>query len=83
NRKYIIENTFGSINQDIWDSLPDGNIVINFYANDSLGNIGIIILVVIKSLPSTTTISGYNLFILLICSLTLISFFRYKKIKKT
>jgi len=29
----------GSINQSAWNSLPEGNVVLRFYANDSVGNI--------------------------------------------
>jgi len=36
--KYFINNT-GMIDSDIWSVLPDGNIEIKFYANDSYGNI--------------------------------------------
>ena len=31
----------GTINQALWAALPEGNVVIRFYANDSVGNIGI------------------------------------------
>ncbi len=30
----------GTIDQALWDDLSDGNIIIGFYANDSMGNIG-------------------------------------------
>lgn len=36
--KYFINNT-GMIDPDIWSVLPDGNIEIKFYANDSYSNI--------------------------------------------
>ncbi|MHA1498772.1 MAG: hypothetical protein ACTSRT_14680 [Promethearchaeota archaeon] len=32
--------TNGTINQALWSALPDGNIIIRFYANNSGGNIG-------------------------------------------
>ncbi len=31
--------TNGSISQSLWDSLPEGGVLIRFYANDSLGNL--------------------------------------------
>ncbi|KKM98003.1 hypothetical protein LCGC14_1162340 [marine sediment metagenome] len=30
----------GSINQALWDALPEGNVIIRFYVNDLAGNIG-------------------------------------------
>ncbi|KKM79776.1 hypothetical protein LCGC14_1346540 [marine sediment metagenome] len=30
----------GTINQALWDALPEGNVIITFYANDTLGRIG-------------------------------------------
>ncbi len=35
----VIFITNGSISQSIWDDLPEGGVLIRFYANDSLGNI--------------------------------------------
>jgi len=38
----------GEINQTIWDTLGDGNLLIKFFANDSAGNIGSANVTVIK-----------------------------------
>ena len=35
----VIFITNGSISQSIWDDLPEGGVLIRFYANDSLGNL--------------------------------------------
>ena len=32
--------TNGTINQDLWDSLSNGTVIISFYVKDSIGNIG-------------------------------------------
>ena len=42
----------GIINQTLWDSMPEGVIIIQFYANDSYGRIGYVNVVVIKKLPT-------------------------------
>jgi hypothetical protein len=38
---YTFTGLTGTVNQTAWDSLEDGIISITFYANDSLGNLGI------------------------------------------
>ncbi len=48
--KTIIFNSVGQINQLIWESLPMGNVQIQFYANDSAGNIGNITIKVFKAI---------------------------------
>jgi len=37
--KYIVENFIGTIDQDAWDALPDGQITIMFYVNNTWGNV--------------------------------------------
>jgi hypothetical protein len=57
----------GTIDQDTWDSLDDGDITITFYAQDSESEIGSLSITVIKTIPSTPSpdgIPGYNLFFL-------------------
>jgi len=53
----------GTIDQALWDALPEGNVVIKFYANDTLGRIGFQEVTVVKEVtqPSPPGISGYNL----------------------
>ena len=62
---YSITNMFGSIDQDAWNSVPQGEVLITFYAQDRAGNIGTKSVVVIKSIPSKPAIPGYNLFLLI------------------
>jgi parallel beta-helix repeat protein len=72
----------GTIDQGIWDSIPQGEISITFYAEDGAGNIGIESVIVIKSIPSQPEIPGYNISIMLLgfFSITIISLL--KKMKK-
>jgi len=37
---YTLYSTIDQIDQTIWDELGNGSVIIRFYANDSLGNIG-------------------------------------------
>ena len=57
----------GTINQDLWDALSDGNVIIRFYANDSAGNIGFQEVTVVKTIsqPSPPGIPGYNILLLI------------------
>ena len=64
---YITQLT-GTIDQEIWDNLDEGEITITFYAQDSESEIGSTSVTVVKSIPSTPStdsIPGYNLFVLL------------------
>jgi len=76
--------TSGQINQILWDSLPDGDITIRFYANDTLGNTDFAEVTITKSIPQTQnspTISGYNpLFFLGLITITMIILI--KKLRK-
>ena len=55
----IIETLYGSIDQYIWDQVGNGTVLIQFYANDTLGNIGYFELVIRKDImaPIITIIS--------------------------
>ena len=60
----------GTINQALWDALSEGNVIIRFYANDTLGRIGFQEVTVVKmisqpSQPSPPGIPGYNILLLL------------------
>ncbi|MBY9017054.1 MAG: GPI anchored serine-threonine rich family protein, partial [Candidatus Lokiarchaeota archaeon] len=57
----------GTINQALWDALPEGNVIIRFYANDTLGRIGFQEVTVVKTIsqPSPPEIPGYNILLLL------------------
>ena len=72
----------GSINQSLWNALPEGNIIIKFYANDTLGRIGFQEVTVAKviSQPSPPEISGYNILLLLgIFSVSILLIVKKKK----
>ena len=43
----------GTINQTLWDALPEGNVFIKFYANDTLGRIGFQEVAVTKTIPQS------------------------------
>ncbi len=60
----ITEST-GTINQDAWSGLPQGEIMITFYAQDRAGNIESESVDIIKSIPTEQAIPGYNGFLLL------------------
>jgi parallel beta-helix repeat protein len=79
---YSFSSLNGTINQSAWNDIHEGALNITFYVRDEVGNIGIESVVVIKRLPSTTRIPGYNLFIFL-SVLSVISVLGCKKIKKT
>ena len=54
----------GTINQALWDALPEGNVVIKFYANNTLGRIGFAEVTIVKK-TSALGIPGYDLLFLL------------------
>lgn len=66
---FNITNYDNSIDQSIWDATPTGEIILQFYARDLLGNIAFSEVVVSKESitqpPSDPGIPGYMLFILL------------------
>jgi uncharacterized delta-60 repeat protein len=70
----------GIINQDVWTDLPQGDIMITFYAQDRAGNIDSESVVITKSIPSKQEIPGYNI-LLLLGILTVASIFMKKVIK--
>ena len=86
---YTLENISGiflfteltdNINQDEWNTLPQGNITITFYAQDGTGNIGIESVTVVKKIPFQ--ISGYNLLFFL-GILSLVTIFLSQKLRKS
>ena len=71
----------GSIDQNAWNDLPNGNIIIRFYAKDAGGNISYIDIIAIKNI--TLAIPGYYIIILLgILSLITLSIAKFKKVRK-
>jgi CubicO group peptidase (beta-lactamase class C family) len=56
----------GTIDQDQWDNVPEGNVTIVFYARDIAGNIGSQQITLKKLIPSPSEeILGYSLLLLL------------------
>ncbi|KKL98965.1 hypothetical protein LCGC14_1819150, partial [marine sediment metagenome] len=49
--KYLFSQD-GTINQTAWDAQMDGDIILNFYANDTLGNLANENIIISKSTPS-------------------------------
>lgn len=49
---FTITSTFGTINEALWDSLPNGLVTITFYASDLAGNIGSVSVIVTKNYPT-------------------------------
>ena len=54
-----------SLDQDTWNSLPQGNINITFYAKDSLGRVSAQSIIIRKEIPSEDSIPGVNLAVLI------------------
>jgi parallel beta-helix repeat protein len=48
---YTTTGLSGQINQDLWDTLPDGSFTIRFYSNDSRGYVGFSDIQVTKLVP--------------------------------
>ena len=78
-----ITSLIDTINENEWNALPNGQVTIRFYANDTLGNIGTALTVVIKDVPQQPPpgISGFNpILILLITTIGMLSIgWRIKK----
>ncbi|MFW9783050.1 MAG: Ig-like domain-containing protein [Candidatus Heimdallarchaeota archaeon] len=61
----------GTLEQSLWDTMPTGDILIRFYANDTLGHIGYIDITISKNIPQTNinpgegTVSGFDLGIII------------------
>jgi len=63
------ENVF-AMESSIWDIIPEGHVKIDFFANDTLGQIGTISITIIKEIPDNPegppSIPGYSIFLVLI-----------------
>jgi len=55
----------GTIDQDMWDNVTEGEVTITFYAQDKVGNIGTESVTVTKRFPSKKAIIGFNIFLLI------------------
>lgn len=62
--QFPITGLTGTIDQDVWNNIPQGEVTITFYAQDRAGNIGTESIVVAKNIPSAPEISGYSIFLL-------------------
>jgi len=62
--QYPFSDQLGSINQEAWTNLTEGEIQITFYAQDKAGNIGSKSVKIIKNLPSTS-IPGFSWIVIL------------------
>ncbi|MFW9819704.1 MAG: nitrous oxide reductase family maturation protein NosD [Candidatus Thorarchaeota archaeon] len=77
---FSITELSGTIDQATWDLVPQGNVVIRFYAEDAAGNLGMNSITIIKYIQ-ISQIPGYNLLLLIgaISMVTLIILKRHKK----
>ncbi|MFW9881275.1 MAG: caspase family protein, partial [Candidatus Thorarchaeota archaeon] len=59
NSNYTFTGLTGTINQDAWDECENGTVLITFYSNDSLGNIGSKQIIIYKDIisPDITILS--------------------------
>jgi len=64
---FTISSLIGIIDGTGWDSLPNGQVTIRFYANDTLGKLGTALVVVIKDVqqPTPPGIPGFNPIVML------------------
>lgn len=66
---HIISSTSGAINDELWDSLADGDITIRFYANDTLGHVGYAEVIITKNTnmgSGTPVIIGFDTFTIIV-----------------
>lgn len=72
----------GTINNSLWEQIPDGQVTLRFYAEDKAGNIGYTDIIISKETPkSSDAIPGYDT-IILIGSICLGVLLIWKKITK-
>jgi len=65
--KIFITEMIGIMDQTLWNQLPNGYVLIRFYANDTLGNISFDDIIVVKDTPTPSPprgIPGYNILLL-------------------
>lgn len=86
--KYFFTSNLGrniiQINQSIWDTLPEGQVIITFFINDTVGNVNIKEIMLYKklALEALEVIPGYSLFIILGIISILTLYFNRRRIKK-
>jgi len=77
---FSITNLTGTIDQDAWDDLDEGDVTITFYVQDSEDEIGSDSITIKKSIPEE--IPGYNLFFV-IFTISVAAILLSRKIKKS
>jgi len=56
----------GTLDEDLWNGVPEGQVSIIFYARDEAGNIGSAMVNVVKDLPEEQAIGGYQIILIFI-----------------
>ncbi|MFX0179424.1 MAG: nitrous oxide reductase family maturation protein NosD [Candidatus Hodarchaeota archaeon] len=85
--KYFFTSILGrnllQINQSIWDTLPEGQVLITFFINDTIGNINLKEIMLYKQLTlKPEVIPGYNYFVVLGTMIILTFYLQKKRNKK-
>jgi len=71
--QYEFIGTTGTIDEEVWNGLPEGQVMITFYAKDEANNIGSAMINIVKELPEEFSIRGYDVFwIITIIGLTVL-----------
>ncbi|MFW9999648.1 MAG: NosD domain-containing protein [Candidatus Hodarchaeota archaeon] len=78
---FTFTESIGIIDQTLWNYVPEGNVTIRFYVEDSIGYITFKEIKVIKQISGTSRIPGYDLFFLL-GILSVVAIIIGKKIRK-
>ena len=85
---FSIGELTGTIDQTLWDGLNDGEIIVRFYANDTIGNTKFVEITIQKDTTNTGNgtpppggISGYNVFFLITLLFGIILLIKNKKLR--
>jgi hypothetical protein len=71
--QYEFIGTTGTIDEEVWNGLHEGQVMITFYAKDEANNIGSAMINIVKELPKEFSIGGYDVFwIITIIGLTVL-----------
>ncbi|MHA2394385.1 MAG: right-handed parallel beta-helix repeat-containing protein, partial [Promethearchaeota archaeon] len=65
---FTVSGLTGIVNQERWESLPNGYVTIRFYVNDTLGHLSFDEVIIVKDVPTptgSTGIPGYNILIII------------------
>ena len=74
----------GFLNEEAWNSLPNGELTIIFYVNDTAGNLGFDTIIIYKSVTSDNQpfIPGPNLILIMIMMFSSIVYIIWRNKKK-